>query len=138
MSNVIVEKIINEKSDVFRKNLAISYIGMGVGLSLGYAVGYAMNIVTDVISGDKTYCITDIDGNQITDFSGAEDAYYIIKNEIDGVVTSTDIKIKIIPSESHPLPNWLVPIKIAIYASCIGVGGIIGINKINKFSQLLE
>lgn len=138
MSNVIVEKIISEKSDVFRKNFAITYIGLGVGLSLGYAVGYAINIVTDGITGDKTYCITDTDGKQITDFSGADDAYYIIKNEIDGVITSTDIKIKIIPADSNPLPNWLVPIKIALYATSIGVGGIIGINKITMISKLFE
>jgi hypothetical protein len=127
-----------EKSDNVLKNIAVTYIGLGIGLSLGYAVGYAINIVTDVVTGNKTYCITDADGNQITDFYGADDAYYIIKNEIDGQIKETRTPIKIIPSESNPLPNWLIPIKIAIYTSCVGVGGIIGVNQINRFSTIFE
>jgi hypothetical protein len=136
---IIIEQI---RGDVFRKNFATIYLGLGIGLSLGFAVGYSIAIVIDCLTGKKTYIITDETGKEVPMYTNFNDAYYetITFDRVGDNEEKTTKKNKIIitPYNLQPITDIAPPLKIAIYAACIGFGGIIGLNKINKFSKLVE
>jgi hypothetical protein len=135
----IIEQI---KGDSFRTKFATTYIGLGIGLSLGFAVGYSIAIVIDCLTGKKTYIITDENDKEVPMYTNFNDAYYetttFDKVDDKEIKTTKKNKINITPYNSQPITDIAPPLKVAIYAACIGFGGIIGLNKINKFSKLVE